>query len=311
MAPTPETTASPRAARPRLIRRSLALAALAAAALASPADALELAPETAHSPNTEDMTTAYWVLIVVALVVIAAINGALIAALVRFRAERGRTAARITAGRGVVGRVAGALGILAAAIFVFGVIASDSARTVDGGGDGGLEAGSGLLAQVPIADVPATDESDALASPLEIDAIAQQWLWRFEYPSDEREDIATLFSYGELVVPVDTPVVLNITSTDVVHSWWVPALTGQVQAVPGDVSQTWFRADEAGVYEGRGTIFDGTLYPALTVKVRVVEPAEYESYVAGLADDLTEAQQAVQEEVAATAAAAEQAEEAP
>ena len=311
MAPTHETTASPRAARPRLIRRALALAAIAVAALASPAHALQLGPEAPHSPNTEDMATAYWVLIVVALVVIAAINGALIAALLRFRAERGRTAARITAGRGVMGRVAGAFGALAVAIFVFGVITADSARTVDAGDAGGLEATSGLLAQVPIADVPETGEADALASPLEIDAIAQQWLWRFEYPSDEREDIATLFSYGELVVPVDTTVVLNLTSTDVIHSWWVPALTGQVQAVPGGVSQTWFRADEAGVYEGRGTIFDGTLYPALTVNVRVVEPAEYESYLAGLADDLTEAQQAVQDEVASAAAAEDQAEEAP
>ena len=65
-----------------------------------------------------------------------------------------------------------------------------------------------------------------------IDAIAQQWLWRFEYPGGTPGH--RTFTYGELVVPVDTPVILDITSTDVLHSWWVPALGGQVQATPGD-----------------------------------------------------------------------------
>ena len=83
-----------------------------------------------------------------------------------------------------------------------------------------------------------------------IDAIAQQWLWRFEYPGGTR-GIAP-FSYGELVVPVDTSVVLKIDSTDVIHSWWVPALTGQVQAVPGTSPSTWFKADEVGTSTADG-----------------------------------------------------------
>ena len=57
-----------------------------------------------------------------------------------------------------------------------------------------------------------------------INAIGQQWLWRFEYPGGEPGH--RTFSYDELVVPVDTAVVLNITSTDVIHSWCVPALGG-------------------------------------------------------------------------------------
>ena len=102
---------------------------------------------------------------------------------------------------------------------------------------------------------------------------------------------------------VDTAVVLNIDSTDVIHSWWVPALTGQVQAVPGDISQTWFRADQVGTYLGRGTVFDGTSYPAMQPRVRVVEPAEYQAYVEGLADDLAKAQATVRDEIAAASKA--------
>ena len=74
-------------------------------------------------------------------------------------------------------------------------------------------------------------------------------------------------------MPVDTAVVLNITSTDVIHSWSVPALGGQVQATPGDISQTWFKADEVGRYAGRSTIFSGTGYPAMSAWVRVVDRA--------------------------------------
>ena len=56
---------------------------------------------------------------------------------------------------------------------------------------------------------------DATA-PLQIQASGQQWLWRYEYPDGET------FSYYELVVPVDTAVIVNLASTDVVHRWFVP-----------------------------------------------------------------------------------------
>ena len=118
---------------------------------------------------------------------------------------------------------------------------------------------------------PISGQEPTQTSPLQIDAIAQQWLWRFEYPGGTPGH--RTFTYGELVVPVDTPVVLNITSTDVLHSWWVPALGGQVQATPGDTSQTWFKADEVGRYAGSSTIFSGTSFPAMRAWVRVVTRA--------------------------------------
>ena len=128
-------------------------------------------------------------------------------------------------------------------------------------------------------------------SPLQIDAIAQQWLWRFEYPGGSQGH--RTFSYGELVVPVDTPVVLNITSTDVLHSWHVPALGGQVQATPGLISQTWFKADSVGLYSGSSTIFSGTSFPAMRSWVRVVTVPEYMAYVKDLTKNITAAQDIV------------------
>ena len=106
------------------------------------------------------------------------------------------------------------------------------------------------------------------------------------------------------MVPVDTPVVLNITSTDVLHSWWVPQLGGQVQATPGDTVQTWFKADEVGRYSGRSTIFSGTSFPAMRAWVRVVTVPEYTAYLEQLQKDLTAAQGIISEDQKASGTSA-------
>ncbi len=289
-------------------RRTILLAALCAlvafAWAAAPASALDLAPPDPHSPNADAIHSSYWVMIVITFALIFLINGALIAAVVRFRERRGHEPARFAAGRGAFRPVLAALAVLAIAIFVFGVIKTNDARDIEPSGPEGLPAAQtaqvGIKGLPPASVVPAEQSATgeepeggepAQTSPLQIDAIAQQWLWRFEYPGGQPGN--RTFSYGELVVPVDTPVVLNITSTDVLHSWWVPALGGQVQASPGEVVQTWFKADEEGRYAGNSTIFSGTAYAQMRSWVRVVSVTDYEAYVEGLADDLAESQDTV------------------
>jgi cytochrome c oxidase subunit II len=260
----------------------------------APAFAISLGPEEAQSPNAEGISSAYWVMIIVAALLIVAVNAALIAAVVRFRERRGHEPRRLTAARGALRPVAGALALLAAAVFVYGVITATNAREVEPSGPNGLS--TVQTAQVGVKDLPpleATEGEPSQASPLEIDVIGQQWLWRFEYPGGQPGQ--RTFSYGELVVPVDTAVVLNITSTDVLHTWWVPALGGQVQASPGDVTQTWFKAEQEGRYAGRSTIFSGTGYPVMRSWVRVVGATEYQAYVERLAAELSEAQGIVAE----------------
>ncbi len=276
---------------------------------AAPALAVRLGPDEPHSPNAETIESTYWVMFVVTVVLVLAVNAALIAAVVRFRERRGREPARFSAGRGALRPVVAALSALALVIFVYGVLMTGDAREVEPSGPEGL--GGAETAQVGISGLdaaaalegaesatgeePISGEEPAQTSPLLIDAIAQQWLWRFEYPGNEQPGQRT-FSYGELVVPVDTTVVLNITSTDVLHTWWVPALGGQVQASPGEVVQTWFKADEVGRYAGRSTIFSGTGYPVMRSWVRVVSVPEYLDYVEQLGADLDEAQGIVLEE---------------
>jgi cytochrome c oxidase subunit II len=288
-----------------LARRRISLivatsATLAAVLAASPAHASRLGLEQSHSPNADDISTTYWVMLVVAVVLGVAINLALLGAVLRFRERRGREPSRVVAGRGALRPALAGLSLIAIAIFVFGVVMTSNVRDVESSGPNGL--GAAPTAQVGVSGVtePAATSSESStgetptaeqtpsSGPLVINAIGQQWLWRFEYPGGRPGQ--RTFSYGELVVPVDTTVLLNITSTDVLHSWWIPALGGQVQAVPGSTSETWFKADEVGEYPGRSTVFSGTGYPAMRSWVRVVSVPEYQAYVDQLGKDLAEAQ---------------------
>lgn len=232
-----------------------------------------LTPASPASPNADDTQLGYIVMVVVAtLIMLAAIVGLLAAV----RGAGGGE--RRTLGTSRVQRQVGlVLGVLAAAVFAFGVILTESARETEAAGPNGLE-----TAQLDL-DLPAGG-----AEPIRILVSGQQWLWRYEYPDGT-------FSYYELVVPVDTPVILDIESTDVQHRWWVPALGGMFDAVPGSENQTWFKAEETGTFEGRSTQFSGTGYPAMRAAVTVVEPAEYEAWLERQAADIQEAQQAVQE----------------
>jgi cytochrome c oxidase subunit 2 len=287
-------------ARRRISLIVAASATLAAVLAATPAHAIRLGLEQSHSPNADDISTTYWVMLVVAVVLGVAINLALLGAVLRFRERRGREPSRVVAGRGALRPALAGLSLIAIAIFVFGVVMTSNVRDVESSGPNGL--GAAPTAQVGVSGVtePAATSSESStgetptaeqtpsSGPLVINAIGQQWLWRFEYPGGRPGQ--RTFRYGELVVPVDTTVLLNITSTDVLHSWWIPALGGQVQAVPGSTSETWFKADAVGEYPGRSTLFSGTGYPAMRSWVRVVTVPEYQAYVDQLGKDLAEAQ---------------------
>jgi heme/copper-type cytochrome/quinol oxidase subunit 2 len=242
-----------------------------------------LSPPDAHSPNAEDLNTLYWVMLVIGGILLVAINGALIALAMRFRAARGRAPRRLKVRRPAQVGTAGALGALALVAFVLGVIVTNNAKQVEASGPEGLRASSLITAQRTL-DLPAVTAQNA---PLEINACGQQWLWRYEYPDGT-------YSFYELVVPVDTAVVLNLCSTDVVHRWWVPGLSGKFDATPGESNSTWFKADEEGIYDGASYAFSGASYAAMRTRVRVVDVPEYQSWLAQQAADIQSAQQFVQ-----------------
>ena len=266
----------------RRLALSLALAAGVLALLAAPAAASVLGPRAGHSPNADEIRTAYWVAIIVGAVLIVAVHAFLIAALIRFRARRGRSPQRFTAGARAFVRPTVPLVAVAVGLFVFGIVMMTKARDVQATGPEGLGADSDLVAQVNGLSIPPDSKV------LNINVIGQRWLWRFEYPGGRPGD--RIFSYGELTVPVDTTVLLHLTSTDVTHRWFIPALGGQVDALPGQDVGTWFRADDVGTYHGQSTAFSGTSYATMRAWVHVVTPQEYERFIDHKSEQLAAAQ---------------------
>jgi cytochrome c oxidase subunit II len=221
---------------------------------------------TPHSPGTDQIDTLFWIGFVAAAIVIVAINVALIYAVRKFRASRGTEPRPLAGGRRIQFRVAGALTAFAAAVFVLSVVFTEKARETPTSGSAGL--------------------TSAASEPLTIRATGQQWLWRYDYPNSS-------FSYYKLVVPVDTAVELELLSTDVVHTWDVPDLSGKRDAVPGKANRVVFRADEEGTYEGQSATLSGQAYAAMRTAVEVVSPQAYEDFVKQQKADIEAAQDRV------------------
>lgn len=234
------------------------------------------------------MNTLYWVLLVIAGGLVLAINAALVGLALRFRARRGSEPRRLQSRRPAQLLIGGTFAALAALIFVLGLLVTENASEVEASGSEGLQASTLRTAQRDLD--PPSGEDDA--EPLVVEASGQQWIWRYEYPDGT-------FSYYELVVPVDTAVIVKLASTDVVHRWWVPGLGGKFDAVPAQSNQTWFKADEEGEFEGASYQYSGASYAAMRTQVRVVSVEEYEAWVEQQAADIQEAQAFVQERVSA------------
>ncbi|MFN2612015.1 MAG: cytochrome c oxidase subunit II [Solirubrobacterales bacterium] len=248
--------------------------------------------ETAHSPNAQDIHTIVWLMLGLAAVIVIAVNAGLIFYMVRFRASRDREPTRFRGRPGLQMRAAAGLAALGLAVFLAGIIYTDKADEVK--------------AAASSAGAPA-------AEPIDIHAVGQQWIWRYEYPEQESsgggqsstspvassgQSFADVFSYYDLVVPVDTVINLSFDSTDVVHRWWVPALGGKVDAIPGHVNHASFRADETGTYEGASNAFSGASFAAMRTRVRVLSAEDYQSWVAEQATEIKAAQTHVQQQLA-------------
>jgi cytochrome c oxidase subunit 2 len=219
-----------------------------------------------HSPGTDQIDTLLWIGFFAAAILMIAVTGALLYVARRFRSERGVEPRQLLSGSGLQFRVAGLLTIFAALLFILGVVFTDNARERPSTGDAGLASLKG--------------------EPLKIKATGQQWLWRYDYPNDS-------FSYYKLVVPVDTTVALDLVSTDVVHTWFVPELAGKRDAVPGKHDTVVFRADREGTFGGDSATLSGQAYAAMRTEVEVVSPEEYKAFIESQKADIQAAQDRV------------------
>ena len=122
------------------------------------------------------------------------------------------------------------------------------------------------------------DIDDEPEDALEIDVVGQQWWWDFQYDvdGDGTYDFRTA---NEMVIPAGEPVNLDITSMDVIHSFWIPALNGKKDAVPGRHHPLTLEADEPGTYWGQCTEFCGLSHANMRIRVIALPQDEYDAWL--------------------------------
>jgi cytochrome c oxidase subunit 2 len=266
----------------RLVLIALAASCLLLLAFAPFALGDALTPESGGgSKNAEDIDTLYKITLYIALVIFLIVEGTLVWSVVRYRARRGGPEPAQIRGNTPLelGWTVGAALILIV-LTVVTFLYLNGIKNPPASGADGLQADSRQFASV---DQPNPPKGGGTA--LNIKVNGQQYLWRFDYPGSP-----TLFNYYEMVVPTDTTITLDVTASDVIHSWWIPKLGGKVDGVPGHDNETWFKVEEPGVYRGQCAELCGSGHADMRAVVRAVSPAEFEAWASQQRRDIQAAQ---------------------
>ncbi len=209
-----------------------------------------LAPVAPESPNADAIRQTYWVILGVTGAIFVLVETALVLFVFRFR-SRGRSRHQEGA------QIHGATRMETAATIVPVLILAGIAAFV--------------FVKLPtIKDVPT---AAAGGNAIRIRVEGHQYYWQFVYPDKQ-------VAVRRMVVPVGQVVRLDVVSPDVIHSWWVPALGGKIDAIPGRTNHTWFKARKIGSYEVRCAELCGLEHAHMTGWVDVVTEAEYQRFLA-------------------------------
>ena len=235
-------------------------AAFALLALVSPALAGNggFAPVSPESPNADSITDAYWFITGFILFVLVGVEGLLVFFVLRYR--RRRNESRDVDGPQIHGSsrleswwtLIPVVILIAVATFVF----------------------------VKLPGIKNVPDANAAAGRLDVTVTGQQFGWQFNYPNGA-------IAFDRLRVPVGQPVRLRVTAPDydVIHSWWIPALGGKVDAIPGRINTTWFTARRAGVWSGRCAELCGVQHAAMLMTVEAMPRDQFDRWLSQRASD--------------------------
>jgi cytochrome c oxidase subunit 2 len=272
-----------------LVARALAPAVLALLVTAAPAGAGFILPEAGGgSKQAEDTRTLYVIILVIATVVFIGVEGVLIYCLVKYRARKGRVAAQIHGNtRLEIGWTVGAAVILVfltvATFVMLPGIKNPAASDIDASGN-------------PVAADAAFASTDQEAPPkgasMNIAVDGMQYAWRYAYPSIGGKNV---FSFTNMHVPVGMTITLDIRSNDVQHSWWIPALGGKMDALPGYTNKTWFKVTEPGEWPGQCAELCGRNHANMYAKVIAQPYDDWKAWYDKQASAIDAAEQAAAE----------------
>jgi cytochrome c oxidase subunit II len=207
-------------------------------------------PVSPESPNAEGISQSWWFISIFVVAILVLVETLLITFLVRFRR---RTRPRDLDGAQIHGSSRLELTWTIGPVVILFVIAAF------------------VLAKLPgISNVPTSSAADGLR----VKVTGQQYYWQYEYPNG-------VISVDSLRAPVGRVVELDVTAPawDVIHSWWIPALGGKIDAIPGTVNTTWFEAQRAGVFVGQCAELCGLNHTLMVASVEAMPPTEFDAWL--------------------------------
>jgi cytochrome c oxidase subunit II len=226
---------------------ALLVAVLAPTAMAGNGGFTPVAPE---SPNAEGIRDSFLFVSIFVVGILVLVEGLLIAFVVRYRRQK---RARFEDGAQVHGATKLELAWTAFPVVVLFLI------------------GAFVFIELPgIKDIP----SAGARGQLEVKVIGRQFYWQYEYPNG-------VIAIDTMRTPAGVPVRLAVTApdSDVIHSWWIPALGGKIDAIPGTVNETWFQAEKPGVYTGQCAELCGLEHAQMLASVEVMPEAEFTAWL--------------------------------
>ena len=215
-------------------------------------------PVTPESPNAEGIRDSYLFVSIFVLSIFLLVEGLLIAFIVRYRR---RSRARFEDGSPIHSATRLEFLWTALPVVVLFLI------------------GAFVFIELPgIKNIPSAGASGQL----EITVTGRQYYWQYEYPNG-------VIAIDTMRAPAGVPVRLEVTApdSDVIHSWWIPALGGKIDAIPGTVNETWFEAENLGVYTGQCAELCGLEHALMLASVEVLPENEFAAWLERRRDEQT------------------------
>lgn len=236
-----------------MVRKLVAVASIALLSAVAAGSALAapggLGPPRPETPSGEAIDRLYWVVVAICAVVFVVVETALILFIVRFRRRRGTP--ETAEGPQIHGNTR--LEVIWTAIPAI-ILAGLAVFT---------------FTQIPAVQASGVDSQEHMRIRVE----AHQFYWEYRYPGGET-------TVNTLYLPVGEPVALELTGMDVIHSWWVPALTGKRDAIPGRINELRFVPQATGNFEGKCAELCGIQHAFMPTTVQVLDRQGYESALA-------------------------------
>ncbi|QQO34845.1 cytochrome c oxidase subunit II [Bradyrhizobium diazoefficiens] len=132
-------------------------------------------------------------------------------------------------------------------------------------------------------------ELDVPKADLTIKATGKQWYWSYAYPDNGKFEFDSLMAQdkqprllgvdNEMVVPINKVIRVQVTGADVIHAFALPAFGVKIDAIPGRLNETWFKATKTGMFYGQCSELCGKDHAFMPIAIRVVNDQEFASWV--------------------------------